>query len=133
MPRPSLLGANGKVPKDEDFVFYSNPKDRSNSVLYVDQHPTNKQLEITLNTIPSEIQRIAFSVTIYNALVRKQNFGQISDLRIKILKLNLGNGLTVENALVMGELYRYNGEWKFMNLKKDHWCGPGLGKFLWQA
>lgn len=117
-----LLGANGKVPKDEDFVFYSNPKDRSNSVLYVDQDPANKQLKINLNTIPSEIQRIAFSVTIYDALVRKQNFGQIWDLHIKILngvnnteicKLNLGNGLTVENALVLGELYRHNGEWKF--------------------
>lgn len=117
-----LLLANGKVSKDEDLVFYGNPSDSKGSVTYLDRQSNNKQIKIALSAVPQEIQKIAFSITIYEATTRKQNFGGMSNIYLRILnndnqielcKLDLGNSLTVENALVVGELYRHNGEWKF--------------------
>ena len=72
--------------------------------------------------MPQEVQKIAFTITIYEAIARKQNFKQVENLYLRIfnesnqnelLQFDLGNYLTIENALVFGELYRHNKEWKF--------------------
>lgn len=103
-------------------MFYGNPSDSKGSVTYLDRQSNNKQIKIALSVVPQEIQKIAFSITIYEATTRKQNFGGMSNIYLRILnndnqielcKLDLGNSLTVENALVVGEIYRHNGEWKF--------------------
>ena len=65
---------------------------------------------------------MAFTVTIYDADVRRQNFGQVSNAYIRIvdqttgqeiIRYDLGEDFSIETAIVVGELYRYNGEWKF--------------------
>ena len=79
-------------------------------------------LRVDLKAVPSHVSKIAFTVTIYDADVRRQNFGQISNAYIRIvneangqeiIRYDLSEDFSIETAIVVGELYRYNGEWKF--------------------
>ena len=75
-----------------------------------------------LSKVPENISKIDFTVTIYDAETRNQNFGQVSNAYIHVLdetngkelvRFDLGEDFSVETAVVVGELYRHNGEWKF--------------------
>lgn len=72
--------------------------------------------------VPDNISKIAFTVTIYEADIRNQNFGQVSNSFIRvvneasdeeIIRYDLGEDFSIETAIVVGELYKHNGEWKF--------------------
>ncbi len=123
-----LTGANGKVISDADFVFYNNLKHSSGSVLHMGDNLTgdgdgdDEQILIELAKIPAAVEKIAFTVTIHEAQERSQNFGQVSNAFIRIvdninnqelLKYDLGEDFSIETAVVVGELYRNSGEWKF--------------------
>ena len=123
-----LLGKSGKVQSDYDFVFYNNLKHSSGSVQHMGDNRTgigegdDEQIKIDLAKIPGNIDKIAFTVTIYEAEERKQNFGQVSNSFIRIydesngkelIRYDLGEDFSVETAVVVGELYRSGGEWKF--------------------
>lgn len=123
-----LLGANGKVIRDEDFVFYNNLKHDSGSVLHMGDNLTgegegdDEQIKVDLSKVPSNIEKISFTVTIHEADSRHQNFGQVSNAFIRIvdettnreiIRYDLGEDFSVETAVVVGELYRRGGEWKF--------------------
>ena len=123
-----MLGANGKVTSDADFVFYNNLKHPSGSVEHMGDNRTgagegdDEQIMIDLNAVPANIQKIDFTVTIYEADERQQNFGQVSNAYIHVLdetnsreliRYDLGEDFSVETAMVVGEIYRYQGEWKF--------------------
>lgn len=123
-----LLSANGKVASDADFVFYGNLKHASGGVEHMGDNLTgegdgdDEEIRIDLSKIPASVERIAFTVTIYEYDVRRQNFGQVSNAFIRIvddgsgtelIRYDLGEDFSVETALVVGELYRNNGEWKF--------------------
>ena len=82
----------------------------------------DEQIKIDLGRVPENITRIAFTVTIYEADERRQNFGQVANAFIRIvdeakgeeiLRYDLGEDFSIETAAVFGELYRHNGEWKF--------------------
>lgn len=123
-----LLGESGKVTRAEDFVFYGNLKHPSGAVEHLGDNLTGRgdgddeQIKIDLGRVPENITRIAFTVTIYEADERRQNFGQVSNAFIRIvdeakgeeiLRYDLGEDFSIETAAVFGELYRHNGEWKF--------------------
>lgn len=123
-----LLGESGKVNSDQDFVFYNNPTGGDGSIIYSGDNRIgsgirdDEQIKIDLTRVPPHIHRIAFTITIHDAQVKRQNFGQVSDSYVRIfnemnheelLKFNLGKDFTVETAIVAAELYRHNGEWKF--------------------
>lgn len=111
-----LLGNDGKAHADEDFVFYGNTRHLSGAVTLDDG-----TLHVALKKIPDAVKKIAFVLTIYAAAVRKQNFGNVKifvrmtdeTTRKEIFHFNLSDGFTTETALVVGEIYRHNGEWKF--------------------
>ena len=82
----------------------------------------DEQIVVELSKIPANVERIAFTVTIYDAETRRQNFGQVSNAYIHIqdmvtgtdlIRYDLGEDFSIETAIVVGELYRHNGEWKF--------------------
>lgn len=109
-----LTGANGKVAGDEDFVFYGNARHNSGAVTL-----SNDALEIDLSRVPRHVEKISLTATIYDAEKRRQNFGmlrgavlKIFGTRSEIATFPLEN-FTVENAIVLGEVYRYKGSWKF--------------------
>ena len=123
-----LLGESGKVTRAEDFVFYGNLRHPSGAVEHLGDNLTGRgdgddeQIKIDLDRVPENITRIAFTVTIYEADERRQNFGQVANAFIRIvdeakgeeiLRYDMGEDFSIETAAVFGELYRHNGEWKF--------------------
>ena len=123
-----VLGVNGKVMSDTDFVFYNNLKHSSGAVHHMGDNLTgsgdgdDEQIKVDLSKLPGNADKVAFTVTIYDAEARKQNFGQVSNSYIHILdeangkeliRYDLGEDFSVETAVVVGELYRQGGEWKF--------------------
>ena len=123
-----LLGDNGKVREDEDFVFYNNLKHKSGAVEHMGDNLTgegegdDEEIKVDLAKVPANIEKIDFTVTIYDAEVRKQTFGQVSNAYIRVvddttgkelIRYDLGEDFSVETAVVVGEIYRHNGEWKF--------------------
>ncbi|MDE6055267.1 MAG: TerD family protein, partial [Lachnospiraceae bacterium] len=123
-----MVGSNGKCPTEKEFVFYGNLTHPSEAVKHMGDNLTgegegdDEQIEIELDKVPSNVEKIAFTVTIYDADVRKQNFGQVANAFIRIvdetsntelIRYDLGEDFSIETAVVVGELYRHNGEWKF--------------------
>lgn len=128
-----LLGENGKLLCDEDFVFYNNLNGRDGAVVHTGDNLTgdgdgdDEVIMIDFSKIPSEIKKIAICVTIHDAEARRQNFGQVSNAYIRIaklsdefdtvgepvLKFDLEEEFSIETALVVAEIYFKNGEWKF--------------------
>lgn len=123
-----MLGENGKCPTEKEFVFYGNLKHLSESVVHMGDNLTgegegdDEQILVDLSKVPQNVSKIAFTVTIYEAEQRRQNFGQVSNSYIRIvdettgqelIRYDLGEDFSIETAVVVGELYRYNGEWKF--------------------
>ncbi len=123
-----MLGSNGKCPTEKEFIFYGNLEHASGAVKHMGDNLTgegegdDEQIEVKLPDIPSDVERIAFTVTIYDSDVRRQNFGQVSNSFIRIvdmatdtelIRYDLGEDFSIETAVVVGELYRHNGEWKF--------------------
>lgn len=123
-----LLGAGSKVSSDGDFVFYGNLKHASGSVEHLGDNLTgegegdDEQIKIDLAAVPASVEKIDFTVTIYEADVRRQNFGQVSNAFIRVvdeatgtelIRYDLGEDFSIETAVVVGEIYRNNGEWKF--------------------
>lgn len=123
-----LLDANGKVTGGEDFVFYNNVTGGNGSVVHTGDNLTgegdgdDETVKISIQNIPSNIHKLSFAVTIHEADARGQNFGMVSNAFIRIvdeksnnelIRYDLGEDFSVETAVVVGELYRHNGEWKF--------------------
>lgn len=123
-----MVGANGKCSTEKDFIFYGNLKHPSESVEHMGDNLTgegdgdDEQIKIDLSKVPANIEKIAFTVTIYDAESRRQNFGQVSNAYIRIvdevtnteiIRFDLGEDFSIETAVVVGELYKHNGEWKF--------------------
>lgn len=123
-----LIGSNGKVSAQEDFVFYGNLTHKSDSVIHTGDNLTgvgdgdDEVIKVDFSKIPSNIDKVVFTVTIHEAEVRRQNFGQVSNAYIRVLnesdnqeliRYDLGEDFSIETAIVVGEIYRYNGEWKF--------------------
>ena len=123
-----LLADNGKVSKSEDFVFFGNLTHPSGSVQHMGDNLTgagegdDEQIKIDLSAVPANITKIAFTVTIYEAEARRQNFGQVNNAFIRIynetngeelLRYDLGEDFSIETAAVFGELYKNGSEWKF--------------------
>ena len=123
-----MVGENGKCPTEREFIFYGNLEHNSGAVKHMGDNLTgggdgdDEQIEVDLTIIPANVSRVVFTVTIYDAELRRQNFGQVSNAFIRIVDTATGSELirydlvedfSIETAVVVGELYRHNGEWKF--------------------
>ena len=122
------VGANGKCPTEQEFIYYHNLTHPSEALKHMGDNLTgegegdDEQIEVDLDKIPANIEKVAFTVTIYDADTRRRNFGQVSNTFIRIvdettntelIRYDLGEDFSIETAVVVGELYRHNGEWKF--------------------
>ncbi len=123
-----MTGDNGKCPTEKEFIFYGNLEHPSGALKHMGDNLTgegegdDEQIEVDLMKIPGNVSKVAFAVTIYDADVRRQNFGQVSNAFIRIvdevtgqelIHYDLGEDFSIETAIVVGELYKNNGEWKF--------------------
>ncbi|MCQ9122048.1 TerD family protein [Rodentibacter pneumotropicus] len=123
-----LLTSSGKVRSDSDFIFYNNLVAADGSVEHTGDNRTgegdgdDESLIVHLNKLPTAIEKIAVTVTIHDAESRKQSFGQVSNAFIRcvngdnnqeIARFDLTEDASTETAMIFGEIYRHNGEWKF--------------------
>ncbi len=123
-----MLGTSGKCPTEKEFIFYGNLEHSTGSVKHMGDNLTgegdgdDEQILVKLADIPGNVDKVAFTVTIYDADKRNQNFGQVSNAYIRIvdedtntelIRYDLGEDFSIETAVVVGEIYRHNGEWKF--------------------
>lgn len=123
-----LLTQAGKVQNAKGFVYFRNLKDPSGSVAHQGDNLTgvgdgdDEVIKVALNQVPAEITTIAFTVTIYEADVRQQNFGQVDGAYIRIVnaadhseiaRYDLREDAGGLNAVIFGEVYRLGSEWKF--------------------
>jgi len=123
-----LLNDADKVRSDSDFVFYNNITAGSGSVQHTGDNLTgegegdDEQIKIDLSKLPGDVSKVAFTITINDADSRNQTFGQVSNAFVRIVdestndelvRYDLGEDYSVETAVVVGELYRHSGEWKF--------------------
>ena len=123
-----LLKADGKVRADSDFIFYNQLKSVDGSVEHTGDNRTgegdgdDEAIKVDLSKVPADIDKIAFTVTIHEAEVRKQNFGQVRNAFIRIVnqdtnsevaRYDLAEDASTETAMIFAELYRNGAEWKF--------------------
>lgn len=135
-----MLGQNGKVPGDEWFIFYGQPDSPENSVHYKvfkddPNSPDDAMIELDLARVDQRVEKIAFAVTIYEASRSALHFGMVENLYARILdrrtnreiaSFKMNECYSTVTAMVLGELYRYKGEWKFNAV------GSGVNKDLAQ-
>lgn len=123
-----LLSAAGKVRGEGDFIFYNQLKSADGSVEHTGDNRTgagdgdDEQLKVDLSSVPADVDKVAFAVTIHEAEARGQNFGQVGGAFIRIVnettgeevvRYDLAEDAGTETAMIFAELYRHNGEWKF--------------------
>ena len=118
-----LVGMNAKCPREEDFVFYGNPNGRQGAVVHSAGNTRTsavEQIVLDFAKMPPDIEKVSFTITIYDADKRNQSFKSVSDIYVQVtnhdglelVRYNLSN-FSVETAIVAAEIYRYKGEWKF--------------------
>jgi len=123
-----LLGASGKVRSEKDFIFYNQTTSTEGSVEHTGDNRTgagdgdDESIKVDLSSVPVDVDKLVFVVTIHDAELRKQNFGQVGGAFIRIVnelsgveivRYDLAEDASTETAMVFAELYRSNGEWKF--------------------
>lgn len=123
-----INGSTGKLNGPADVVYYGNLTHRSGAIRHCGDNLTgagegdDEQIIVELTKVPADYSRIVFVVTIYQARERRQQFGMIKNAFIRIVdadsgkelcKYDLSENYDGKTAMVFGEVYRYNGEWKF--------------------
>ncbi|MRX67003.1 tellurium resistance protein TerD [Flavobacterium resistens] len=122
-----LVGANGKIPNDNHFIYYNNLKSPDQAVAHAGDNLTgdgdgdDEKIYIDLSKISPDVFEICFVVTIHHADTKRQNFGQIRNSFIRILdesnvelvKYELDEDFSIETAVEFGRIYKRNDEWKF--------------------
>ncbi|MCM3705066.1 TerD family protein [Cytobacillus firmus] len=123
-----LVDENNKCANDHDFIFYNNLQHPSGAVIHTGDNRTgegdgdDEQLVVDFTKIPSHVDRIGITVTIHEAELRQQNFGQVSNAFVRLvdesndqelLRFDLGEVFSIETAVVFCELYRNGNDWKF--------------------
>ena len=123
-----LLATGDKVRSDADFIFYNNLKSNDGSVEHTGDNRTgegdgdDEAIKVNLAAIPADVQKISVAATIHDGGNRNQNFGMVSNAFIRIVNDATGREIarydltedgSVETALIFGEVYRHNDEWKF--------------------
>ncbi|MEO7692232.1 MAG: TerD family protein [Sphingomonas sp.] len=122
-----LLTAAGKVRNDSDFCFYNN-MNVGGAVVHQGDNRTgegdgdDEQIKITLSKLPADIDKVAITVTIHDGEARRQSFGQVSNAFIRlvnqksgaeVVRYDLSEDASVETAMILGEVYRHGGDFKF--------------------
>ncbi len=123
-----MVKEDGKVRSDSDFIFYNQTKSSCGSIEHTGDNRTgagdgdDESVIVLLDKIPTDIQRVVFTVTIHDADARKQNFGQVSHAYVRVLnkdsgsevaRYDLSEDASIETAMVFGEIYKHGAEWKF--------------------
>lgn len=140
----ALLLRNGRLVEQADIVYFGNLQHRTGTVRHLGDNLTgagegdDEQIIVELDKIPAEYDRIVIVVNIYEATQRNQHFGMIENAFIRLVdgktnkemcKYNLSENYSGMTAMIFGEVYRHNGEWKF-NAIGQATNDPGLSTLV---
>lgn len=129
---------NGKVPSDRHFIFYNQLVSLCGGVEHTGDNLTgdgdgdDESVIVCLDKVESNIKSLFITVTIHDAEARRQNFGQVSNAFVRIVnndtsdeivRFDLSEDYSTETAMVFGEIYRHNGEWKFRAIGQGYTGG----------
>jgi tellurium resistance protein TerD len=135
-----LLNEGGRVRSDADFIFYNNKNGANGAVVHQGDNLTgegsgdDEVVVVGLDQLPADIQKLSFAVTIHEAEGRRQNFGMVSNAYIRVVnadggteiaRYDLSEDASTETAMIFGDLYRHNGEWKFKAIGQGFVGGLG--------
>lgn len=138
----ALLLKGGKLYDKSDIIYFGNLKHKTGAVGHMGDNLTgagegdDEQILVDLSRLPAEYDRIVIVVNIYQALQRKQHFGMIENAFIRLVdgktnremcKYNLTENYSGMTAMIFGEVYKHNGEWKF-NAIGQGTNDPGIGQ-----
>ncbi|MDE6970019.1 MAG: TerD family protein [Eubacterium sp.] len=138
----ALLLKNGRLCDKSDIVYFGNLGHKTGALQHMGDNLTgagdgdDEQILVDLGKIPAEYDRIVIVVNIYQAVQRKQHFGMIQNAFIRLIdqrnngemcKYNLTDDYSGMTAMIFGEIYRHNGEWKFSAVGQGT-TDPGLGE-----
>lgn len=133
-----VCGADGRVLSDAHFVFYNNRRSPDGCVEHIGDNRTgegagdDELITVALTSLPSEVAKIVFVTSIYDADTRRQNFGQVSNAYIRVVnqadqseiaRYDLTEDASLETAMNFGELYRHGSEWKFRAIGQGYASG----------
>ena len=133
-----ICGEDGKVLSDKHFVFFNNLKTEDGTVEHTGDNLTgegegdDEQILVDLARLAPEVAKVVIAVSIYEAENRGQSFGQVQNAFIRIVdkptdrelaRFDLTEDSSTETAMLFGELYRYNGEWKFRAIGQGYASG----------
>lgn len=123
-----MVSKSGKVENDADFIFYNNLKHSSGSIIHTGDNRTgegegdDEAVKIDFSKIPDNIDKLAVAVTIHEADIRSQNFGQVENAFVRlvdevsneeILRYDLSEDFSIETAVVFAEIYKKDSQWRF--------------------
>jgi len=123
-----VCGEDGKVISDKHFIFYNNAKSPDGSVEHTGDNRSgegegdDEQVKVDLGSVPADVKKLVFAVTIHDAGPRNQNFGQVANAFMRVInqdgekelaRYDLSEDYSVETAMIFGEVYRHGTEWKF--------------------
>jgi tellurium resistance protein TerD len=133
-----LLNSAGKVLSDQHFVFFNNLTSPDGSVEHTGDNLTgegegdDESIKVDLSRVPADVDKIVFTVSIYDADSRQQSFGQVRNAFIRIVnqadgaevtRYDLSEDASTETAMIFGEIYRNSGEWKFRAVGQGYTSG----------
>ncbi|MHA7177289.1 TerD family protein [Arthrobacter sp. Sr24] len=133
-----LVTATGKVRNNDDFIFYNQLESKDGSVVHQGDNRTgdgdgdDEQILINLNTVAADIERVVIVVSIDQAEVRGQNFGQVRDAYCRVInqeneqeivRYDLSEDAASETTMVFAEIYRNGAEWKFRAVGQGYASG----------
>ncbi|HHF3827233.1 TPA: TerD family protein [Haemophilus influenzae] len=133
-----MVTENGKVPSDRHFIFYNQLVSPCGGVKHTGDNLTgdgdgdDESVIVRLDKVESNIKSLFITVTIHDAEARHQNFGQVSNAFVRIVnndtsdeivRFDLSEDYSTETAMVFGEIYRHNGEWKFRAIGQGYTGG----------
>ncbi len=133
-----MVKSDGSVLSDGHFVFFNNKTSPDGSVEHTGDNTTgegdgdDEQIKVNLAAVPAEVDKIVFPVSIYEAETRSQGFGQVRNAFIRIINQNgdseitrydLSEDASTETAMVFGELYRNDADWKFRAVGQGYASG----------
>ncbi len=135
-----MVKDDGKVRNENDFIFYNQKISSCGSVKHLGDNRTgegtgdDEVIEVELNKVPAEIKKLVVAVTIHEAEERSQNFGMVSSAFIRVVnkdnnteigRYDLSEDASLNRAIIFGEVYRHNNEWKFKAIGQGFEGGLG--------
>ncbi|MDQ0819456.1 tellurium resistance protein TerD [Arthrobacter sp. V4I6] len=133
-----LVGADGKVRSQDDFIFYNQLQSKDGSVVHQGDNRSgvgdgdDEQVLIDLSLIAADVERVVIVVSIDQADARGQNFGQIRDAYCRVMnqdtdqevvRYDLSEDAAPETSMIFAEIYRNRAEWKFRAVGQGYATG----------